>query len=296
MKHTLKEWFFATRPWSYPASIVPVIVSLCFLYSEEIRIDWLLGLATVVNAALFHAAANLWSDLHDYKYGVDTPEGYGPKTLTGKQFEYSEIKAFSISLFAIAILMGITLVMLTRIELLWVGIIGAALSLLYPLMKFNALGDLNIFMNFCVLPSVGTSIIAAGEIHWPVIFAALPVGLIVVAILHANNTRDIAQDQVASIRTYAMVVGEKASYWTYWLEVVFLPYALIAVLAGASVFTPWTLIAFATLPIAMSNSGQFHAMVFKGQGNINNLDEKTAQLSLALGVAMSASFILSRFI
>ena len=28
MKHTFKDWFLATRPWSFPASAMPVLVTL----------------------------------------------------------------------------------------------------------------------------------------------------------------------------------------------------------------------------------------------------------------------------
>lgn len=296
MRHTIKGWLLTTRPWSFPASVMPVVVSLCFLFGVGLQVNWIVGIAAVVNILLFHAAANLWSDLHDFKHGVDTVETIGPKTLTSGEYKPSEIKAFSICLFAIAIILGVTIVCLTSVELLWIGVIGAILALIYPLMKFNALGDLNIFLTFCILPSVGISLIATGEIYWSVIFATIPMGLMIVAILHANNSRDHIHDHEASINTFAMVIGQKASYWVYFLEVVFLPYAWIAVMAGASIYTPVTLACLITLPLANSNNRQFRNMVYNNTGNINDLDVKTAQLQMLLGIIMSIAFIIGKYI
>ena len=44
---------------------------------------------------------------------------------------------------------------------------------------------------------------------------SLPIGLITVSVLHANNTLDILTDGVAGIKTFAMLIGEKASVWLY---------------------------------------------------------------------------------
>jgi 1,4-dihydroxy-2-naphthoate octaprenyltransferase len=50
--------------------------------------------------------------------------------------------------------------------------------LLYPLLKYNALGDLDILMTFAFLPTIGTSYAITGMIDWSVLYIALPVGLI----------------------------------------------------------------------------------------------------------------------
>ena len=70
-KHSLKEWIIAVRPWSFPASVMPVAVTLAYLAWREVEIDWLCGVLAVLNIVLFHAAGNTWSDYFDYKKGVD---------------------------------------------------------------------------------------------------------------------------------------------------------------------------------------------------------------------------------
>ncbi len=69
--HTIKEWILATRPWSFPASTMPVFVAMMFLWSKGLEVSWWLGIMALVNIVLVHAAGNVWSDYHDYRKGVD---------------------------------------------------------------------------------------------------------------------------------------------------------------------------------------------------------------------------------
>ena len=59
---------------------------------------------------------------------------------------------------------------------------------------------------------------ATGAVDWNVLWIALPVGLITVAILHANNTRDMRTDARAKIQTLAMKLGGKVSMYVYCAE------------------------------------------------------------------------------
>ena len=43
-KHSLKDWLIAVRPWSFPASAMPVIVTLAYLYWAYGVIEWANGL------------------------------------------------------------------------------------------------------------------------------------------------------------------------------------------------------------------------------------------------------------
>ncbi|MBQ1648883.1 MAG: prenyltransferase, partial [Bacteroidales bacterium] len=132
MKHTLKDWIIATRPWSFPASAMPVIVTIFWLWAKGYDLNWGLGVMALVNIILIHAAGNVWSDYFDFKKGVDAIDTYGVKILTTGQFTPSEVMRLSVGIQIAAILMGVVMVLLTGLPLLWIGLIGVALSLLYP--------------------------------------------------------------------------------------------------------------------------------------------------------------------
>ena len=90
-KHTLKDWFLATRPWSYPASAMPVFVTLAYLQWLGCDVNWFTGLWALLNIILFHAAANTWSDYFDFKKGVDREDTIGGVSLTSGAFCPKEI-------------------------------------------------------------------------------------------------------------------------------------------------------------------------------------------------------------
>jgi 1,4-dihydroxy-2-naphthoate octaprenyltransferase len=212
-QHTLKDWIMATRPWSFPASAMPVLVTLGYLFWRGYELNWAIGAFTILNVVLFHAAGNTWSDYKDYKNGVDREDTVGGLSIVSGQFKAEEIKRLSFILLITASCMGLGLVAFTGPITLAFGLAGMVLTVLYPWMKYRALGDLDIFATYSLLPILGTTFVATGAIVPEALILSVPVGLITVGILHSNNTRDIEQDSRAGIRTFAMRLGPKRSIW-----------------------------------------------------------------------------------
>ena len=289
--HTLKEWMLATRPWSFPASTMPVFVSMMFLWSQGYEVSWWLGIMALVNIILVHAAGNVWSDYHDYKRGVDADDTFGVRILTDKQFTPKEVLTLSMSLQVAAVAMGLLMVYLTGITLLWFGLAGIALSLLYPPLKYAALGDLVIMACYSVLPMLGTTFICSGEIVLAVLLLAIPVGSITIAILHVNNTRDIETDKRAGIRTFPILAGRSESIKIYIFEII-MPYCWILIMVLLRLESPWTLLAIISLPLAIKNSKKLLSCKTEGIKAIAKLDEATAQLQLAFSLTLAIGLII----
>ena len=294
MKHSIKDWIIATRPWSFTASAMPVIVTAAWMAANGRDVCWWLAALTVVNIVLVHAAGNTWSDYHDYVKGVDTPDTYGAKTITTGQFTADEIRHLSELLNVVALALGITMVALTGTTLLWIGIIGFALSMLYPTLKYHALGDVVIIFCYSILPMLGTSFITTGTLYWDSLWMALPVGLITVGILHSNNTRDIETDTAADATTLPAIIGRPLAVKLYYAEVS-LPYIWMIALCVAGI-APWlSLLCLLSLPLAIKN---IKAMMLYKQGikAYAHVDEATAQLQLAFSVLLIIGLILSQVI
>ena len=77
------------------------------------------------------------------------------------------------------------------------------------------MGDLDIFIIFGCLTVLGLAYAVTGAWHPEMLVLSLPIGLITVSVLHANNTLDIPTDKAAGIKTFAMVIGEKPSTVLY---------------------------------------------------------------------------------
>ncbi len=289
-KHTFKDWVIATRPWSFPASAMPVLVTLGYLFHEGAQVSWATGIFTLLNVVLFHAAGNTWSDYRDYKKGVDREDTVGGLSIVSGQFEAKQIRNLSLALFAVAVCGGFAILACTGWPTLWFGLAGAALTVLYPWMKYHALGDVDIFLTYSVIPMLGTSFVATGEINLRVLLLAVPVGLITVGILHSNNTRDMEQDARANIRTLAMSIGGKASAGLYCFEVTF-PFVWCVAAIVAGLFPLWSLVVLVALKPAMDNARKALQYTRVGMQAMVGMDEKTAQLQLMFSLLLFASFI-----
>lgn len=294
-KHTFGEWMIAVRPWSIPASAMPIIVTLAYLFHKGSEINWLYGVWALIGMVLFHLAGNTWSDYFDYKKKVDAEDTFGAKTLTTGMFQPKEIKNLALGLLIAATICGLGLFAVTGLPLLWIGLAGVACTLLYPMLKFNALGDLDILLTFAFLPTLGTSYAATGAIDWNVLLIALPVGLITDGILHSNNTRDMLTDKRAGIKTMAMSLGNNVSAWLYGFEVIF-PFIWIGVCSITGLMPLTTLAIFLTLPIAIACAQSMKFSLTGGAGVIADLDVRTANLQLLFSLLLTAAFIVGKFI
>lgn len=291
---TIKDWFIATRPWSFPASAMPIIVTIAFLFARGTAIHWGLAIWSLIGMVLFHITGNLWSDYFDYKKKVDDTDTFGATSITSGQFQADEIRNFAIGMLVVSVLSGIGILLCTGLPILWIGMAGAVCMLLYPLLKYNALGDLDILITFAFLPTIGTSYAVTGVIDWNVLYIALPVGLITDGILHANNTRDILTDKRAGIVTMAMSMGKKSAAWLYAFEVIF-PYIWILACVVMGIFTWPTVFVFITIPMALKCA----KIMLTGYQDINAiamLDMRAAQLQMAFSLVLSVALVVSKFI
>lgn len=289
-KHTFGEWMIAVRPWSIPASAMPIIVAIAYLFWKGASVSWPMALLTLVGMILFHLTGNVWSDYFDYKKKVDADDTFGAKTLTTGMFEPKEIRNLALGLLAVSVVCGLAIVALTGLPVLWIGLAGVICTLLYPVLKYNALGDLDILLTFAFLPTIGTSYAVTGFIDWNVLYIALPVGLITDGILHSNNTRDMRTDARAGITTMAMSMGPKAAAWLYGFEMIF-PYVWVGVLSMIGILPVHTVAIFLTLVLAISNAKIMRNSLEGGVGMIADLDVKTANLQLVFSILLALALL-----
>ena len=159
----------------------------------------------------------------------------------------------------------------------------------------NSLVYLDIFLTFGVLPMVGTSFVAIGELEPNVALLCVPVGFITVGILHANNMRDTVQDRRANIKTVAMNLGGKTSAVLYGVEVL-LPFGAVVAGVVAGLFPVTALFVLVAVKMAWSNFSMALKYPEQGMEAVKGLDERTAQLQLAFSVLLSISLVIAGFL
>lgn len=286
-----KAYLIATRPWSFPVSTMSVIVSAAYLYATGFVFSVWIALWATLGILLFHAAGNVLSDYVDFCKGVDRVDTYGPQTLTSGQFSKREMLTLGLILLAIACINGLGLMLCSGWELLIFGVAGALLAVGYSWLKYHALGDVDISLEYGIIPALGTSFVLTGDVQWSVLWIVPAFVTITNAVLHSNNTRDVVSDSIAHIHTMPMMVGKKASIIIYDIMVI-LPYLWIGVCAAIDLI-PWLcLITFIVLPKAIANCRQMHQFA-QTPDAINSLDERTAQLQLVHTLLLTITLILS---
>ena len=156
------------------------------------------------------------------------------------------------------------LVYFTGITLLYIGLVGLLIGIFYTAgnkisLKYNGLGDLAVFMNFGILGSLGAWYVQTGTLSWIPVLWAIPMSTLVIAILHANNWRDIISDKEGKIFTIASLLGDKKSL-SYYGFLIYGPFVMVVFLILIPFFLfpeqnamPFTfLITLLALPLAIS--------------------------------------------
>ena len=293
-KPQLKDWIFATRPWSFTVSALPALVAMFYtMYTvPESSVNWALGLVAVVGAVIFHAGGNLISDYYDFKYGVDRDGNVGADTLTSGVFFPRQILVYGWVFVITGVIMGLFLTVKAGVELLWLGVFGTIGAVFYFRFKRIALGDLLIFLVYGPTIMLGTGYVMLGYIDWALLFVSFPMAFITVNVLHSNNTRDMRSDSDAGIKTYAMVIGVRASILYYYVLTA-LAYASIIVMVMFDILPAVTLVTLVTIPVAYKNCKMMSQVSEDDVVPINGLDKSTAQLQLMFSALLSLALIVS---
>ena len=290
MKHSLKDWLVVTRFWSFPVSTMPVVATFAFLFSKGMLSGgikpWCVLFLSLLGVVLLHAAGNVLSDWADYKSGVDNETAFAVPNLVFHHFEPAEYLRFSIILFAAGVAVGIGITFLSGPGLLIAGAVGVLLTLLYSFLKYHALGDADIFAIFGVLTVLGTTYAVTGAYVPEALVLSLPIGLVTVSVLHANNTLDSETDRAAGIRTFAMLIGLKASAILYCCYMV-IPFVYVAVAAAAGWLHPASLLCLGALVPAWQNLRKASTFKRDGLEAMKGLDQATAKLQLIFSGLLS---------
>jgi len=212
----LKKWLIAGRPWALPASTMPVLfgTSLAVVIGGA-GLDVPGFLAALLAMMTLHTAANMLSDVFDFKRGLDRDVTPVSGAIVRGWLSPKHVAAGSIFLFAFGSVLGIVLVLRTGAVLFWIGAAGVAVGASYSFLKSRALGDLAVFLNFGILGSLGAWIIQMKTFAWLPVVWTVPMAMLVIGILHANNWRDILTDSGNKVFTMAYLLKDRGSLVYY---------------------------------------------------------------------------------
>jgi 1,4-dihydroxy-2-naphthoate octaprenyltransferase len=292
----LKVCLTAGRVWALPASTMSVAFgTLLAITIGDAAFDFVLFLLSFVGMALLQVAANMLNDVYDYRNGIDTQVNPASGAVVRGWITPRQALIGGTVCLLIGSAFGLYIVSRIGLPILLLGIIGVLCAVLYtwgpwPL-KYHALGDLAVFLNFGVLGSLGAWTVQTGHLSWVPAVWAVPMSLLVIAILHSNNWRDISCDTDGKVSTVASCLGDAGSQ-TYQCMLLFTPFTMIALLVLLTHVTalaprmPVTfLVTLLALPLAirLARTGAQRHDPRKSE-TFAALDGATAQLNLLFGL------------
>jgi len=261
---TVKKWLIAMRPWALPASTMPVIfgTSLAVVVGE-VRLNIFDFTLAILGMVLLHSGANMLSDVFDFHRGLDQRVTPVSGALVRGWISKRETVTGAAVLFLLGTAIGLWLAFRTTPLLLVIGGVGVVIGLFYTGLKYHALGDLAVFLNFGILGSLGAWIVQVHDFSWVPVIWTVPMAMLVSAILHANNWRDAPSDRERRVYTVAGRLGDRGSL-LYYAVLIFGPLLYVAALmllpraAGVrGPMLPWTfLLCLLALPNAVKLWGR----------------------------------------
>ena len=278
-------WLAGARPRTLPASAMPVVVGTAAAGAAGSVIWWRAAVAMVVAVAL-QVGTNYANDYSDGVRGTDRTR-VGPVRLVAAGLASPQaVRRAAIAAFGVAACGGLALAAVAGWWLILVGVACIAAGWLYTggprPYGYAGLGELFVFVFFGLVATVGTTYVQVERVTGLAVGAAVPVGLLAVALLVVNNLRDIPGDRASGKRTLAVRIGAPATRKLY-AATVLVPFGVAVVLAA---WRPGTLLVLLALPLAIAPVRQVLGGV-DGKGLIGVLGA-TGRLQLVFGALLAA--------
>lgn len=288
----LKVWLSASRPATLLACVVPVMVGSALAAADD-ALRWDVVLVALASAGMIQIGTNFYNDYADFERGADTEERLGPARATQKGWlTPSQVWWGAMGAFALAVALGVYLVMLAGWPVVVIGVLSVLSGIAYtggPMpLAYHGLGDVFVWIFFGLVAVCGTYYIQVGDVTAPVIWSANAVGALASAILVVNNLRDRVTDVKANKRTLAVRFGATAARVQYTVMVLF-AYVVPVVVWSLGLGGFGWLLPLLTAPLAIAET---RAIWTRDGRALNPHLGGTARLEMVYGVLLSVGVLL----
>lgn len=289
---TAAQWLEGARPRTLPMALAPVIVGSAAAFGLGSFRPVNAVLAAVV-AVLLQVGVNYANDYSDGIRGTDD-DRVGPLRLTGSGAARArDVKYAAFACFGLAMAAGAVLILISQawfLLLVGIGCIAAAWGYTGGKNPYGylGLGDVFVFVFFGLVATLGTTYTQAGELSAPAWIGAISTGLISMALLMANNVRDIPTDREAGKLTLAVRLGDtpaRISYVMMLAAAVLLPLFLID-------GYPWVLLVLLLIPAGLMPSW----LMLKGKKRRSLIPvlKQTSLINLGFSLLFGLGIVLTR--
>jgi 1,4-dihydroxy-2-naphthoate polyprenyltransferase len=282
----------AARVRTLPAAAAPVVVGAGAAIGAG-HFAFFPAVAALVGALLLQIGANFANDLFDFLRGADTAARVGPMRVTqAGLLAPRQVRVGMWAVFAAAALIGVYLIAVGGWPVVLIGLAAILAAIAYtggpfPL-GYHGLGEVFVFLFFGLAAVGGTYYVQAGAMRAAAWWAAVPMGLLAVAIIVVNNLRDIATDRAAGKQTLAVRFGERGTETEY-LTLVVVAYLVPVAMWATRAASAWVLLALLSLPLVPP---LFRRLRGERGRALNGVLAGTARLELVYGLLFALGLAL----
>lgn len=294
----LQRYWIALRPWSFTATYAPILVGSAVAGYQGVTVlddwafNWLFFALALIGAVAFQAGTNLINDYYDHIKGADSEESLGIGGVIQRGiFSPRFVLAYGVFCFALGSVIGLYFVQLTDEFILFIGVFSLLAGFFYTAgpvaLAYIGLGEVTVAVFMGPIIVLGANYVQTETIALEPIVAAIPIGLLAAAILHANNIRDIESDKQIGKRTLATSLGEDRAIIEYYILTLG-AYATLLLTVIVGWVPPHTLIVFITLPSAAALA--YRVATKPSPQALNSILRKTAQLHFRFGLLLTVGW------
>jgi 1,4-dihydroxy-2-naphthoate polyprenyltransferase len=297
MPRPLSSWFWAIRPFTLPASVVPVLVGTALAFHDG-SFDGLRFALTLGGSILVQIGTNLVDEYSDHETGGSQAKLLAPyKVIALGLLSPQAVRAGAVLSFGVATVIGVYLVLVTSWPLLFFCAASLLVAYSYsagPLPLGNVgLGQPLVFVFMGLLMVMATYYVQTAILTRQSLVAALPVACLVTGILVVNDLRDIDEDRQMGKVTPVSRFGARFGLLAFlFLVVGAYVTVLLWVVARPAIFPVLVVL------LALPKAGSTTWLIWSGdtRATLNQALRRAAQLHLQFGVLLALGLVISRLL
>jgi 2-carboxy-1,4-naphthoquinone phytyltransferase len=257
-----KLWMAAIKPPMYSVAIMPILLGTAVAYADTHTLNGEIFGIFLVSAVLILAWENLTNDVFDSDTGIDRHKAHSLVNLTGNR---SLILLVGISLLALGIL-GIGAIAFLQQDLTILGIIllCCVLGYLYQgppfRLGYQGLGEILCFFSFGPLAVSAAYYSQTQSWSNPSLVASVILGITTTLVLFCSHFHQVEDDLAAGKRSPIVRLGTAKGSQLLTTATASI-FALTTIFVILRTLPVWTLLIFASLPVAIKlcrHVGNYH--------------------------------------
>jgi len=292
-------------PKIWIASTVPMVVGAAFAFGNAGRFDIYWFLVALIAVYCIEIGKNAVNEYVDYLSGVDrfispdkrTPFSGGKKTIVDGKLTLTEVVIIAIVTFVIACGIGLYIIFFKETSVLWIGMAGVLLSIVYSLppfkLAYRGLGEVTVGLTFGPLIVLGIYCLLTGRVDFSALLISIPIGILIANVLWINQFPDYEADLKGNKRNWVVRLGKEKSVRIFALLflIAYLWFILLAIVLGNAFW----LLGLISAPLAI-RAVRVARQYYDDIPKMTEANLRMVQVYQLTGITMTIASVLSRFL